>query len=162
MSLEKPDALAVDGSDQRFLIVAARYNNEMVEAILASTREGLEAQGVKAADIDVLRVPGSYEVPFAIHLGLDTGQYDCCIGLGVLIRGETSHYEHIAQSVSDALQMVALNQGVPVINGVVVAETREQAQARSAGQINRGKEFAACALEMAALRKTRIKAYEQQ
>jgi 6,7-dimethyl-8-ribityllumazine synthase len=161
MSFEKPAAQKVDGASLRFLVVAARYNGSLVEALLRNVLEGLKRADVPEASIEVLRVPGSYEVPYAIQLGLDTGNYDAAIGLGVLIRGETSHFELIAQSVSDALQMVALNQGVPVINGVVVAENREQAENRASGQLNRGSEFAECALEMADLRKGRLVAHEQ-
>lgn len=162
MSLDKPAALGVDGSGQRFLIVAARYNSDLVDPLLASTRKALEGANVDPGGIEVLRVPGSYEVPYGIQLGIETGSYDCCVALGVLIRGETRHYEHIAQSVSDALQIVALNHGIPVINGIVVAENREQAEARASGGLDRGAEYAGSALEMAALTKERREADEQQ
>ncbi len=162
MSFEKPAAQSVDGASFRFLVVAARYNSDLVDSLLRSTVQGLAGAGVPEDSVTVLRVPGSNEVPYAIQLGFETGDFDAGIGLGVLIRGETSHYEHIAQSVSDALQMVALNQGLPVINGIVVAENREQAAARASGALDRGREFAQCALEMAALRKGRLESYEQQ
>ena len=162
MSFEKPAAQSVDGASLRFLVVAARYNSDLVDPLLRNTVQGLAKAGVPEGSITVLRVPGSYEVPYAIQLGIETGNFDAAIGLGVLIRGETSHYEHIAQSVSDALQMVALNQNVPAINGIVVAENREQAEARASGALDRGAEFAQCALEMADLRRGRLEAYEQQ
>jgi 6,7-dimethyl-8-ribityllumazine synthase len=78
---------------------------------------------------------------------------DCVIGLGVLIGGDTSHHELVGRSVSQALQQVALGTGTPVINGVIVADTRAQAEARCRGRINRGAEFAAAALTMAALKR---------
>ena len=78
---------------------------------------------------------------------------DAVIALGVLIGGDTSHHELVGQSVSHALQRVALDTSTPVINGVIVADTRAQAEARCIGKINRGAEFAAAALEMAALKR---------
>jgi len=162
MSFDKPDAQGVDVSGLRFLIVAARYNADLVDSLLENTARALEEAGVSADAVEVFRVPGSYEVPYAVQLGLETGNFAAAIGLGILIRGETTHYEHIAQSVSDALQMVALNQGAPVINGIVVAENVAQAQARAGGDLDRGREFAQCAVEMAALRKQRVEAYAQQ
>lgn len=162
MSFEKPVGQLVDGANFRFLLVAARYNSDLVDPLLRNTVQGLERAGVPQDSITVLRVPGSYEVPYAIQLGIESGDFDAAVGLGVLIRGETTHYEHIAQSVSDALQIVALNHGLPVINGVIVSENREQAAARTTGELDRGNEFAQCALEMAQLRKERQAIYEQQ
>ena len=78
---------------------------------------------------------------------------DCVIGLGVLIRGDTNHHELVGESVSHALQRVAIETGIPVINGVLVVNTLAQAKARSIGKVNRGVEFARAALEMAALRR---------
>jgi 6,7-dimethyl-8-ribityllumazine synthase len=156
MSFAKPTAEKIEGSGLRILVVAARYNHDLVDALLERCVGTLREAGVPEEAIDVLRVPGSGEVPYGIQLGLETAAFDAAIGLGVLIRGDTIHYELIAQSVSDALQMVALNQGVPVVNGIVVAENREQAEARATGAADRGAEFGACALEMAALRKGRL------
>lgn len=155
MSFDKPAAGKFDGSGHSYLVVAARYNGDLMEALLDRALARLREAGVAEERIDVLRVPGSNELPYGIQLGIDTGSYDCCIGLGVLIRGDTIHYQLIAQSVSDALQMVALNHTVPVVNGVVVAENRAQAEARITGGLNRGAEFAACALQLATLRRER-------
>jgi 6,7-dimethyl-8-ribityllumazine synthase len=81
------------------------------------------------------------------------GRLDVVVGLGVLIGGDTSHHEVVGRSVSQAFQTVALATRTPVINGVIVANTRAQAEARCRGKINRGAEFAAAALEMAALKR---------
>ncbi len=161
MSSDKPAAETIDGTDHSYLIVAASYNGALVEALLEHTVTGLKAAGVADANIDVLRVPGSCELPYAIQLGIETGSYDCCIALGVLIRGDTVHYEQIAQSATDALQMVALNHSVPVVNGIVVAETRAQAEERTTGGLNRGQEFAACALQLTTLRRQREQNHER-
>jgi 6,7-dimethyl-8-ribityllumazine synthase len=161
MSVDKPAAEEIDGSPHSFLIVAARFNGDLVDVLLERTVAALRAAHVAGKNIEVLRVPGSCEIPYAIQLGLETGSYDCCIGLGVLIRGETIHYQVIAQSVTDALQMLALNHTLPVINGVVVAENREQAEQRTVGSLDRGAEFAACALSLAALRRQKERVHEQ-
>ena len=152
MSLDKPLAQTIDGSARRFLVVAACYNKDLVDAVLNSAISRLREAGVPDDGVDVLRVPGSGEVPYAVQLGLDTGEYDACVALGVLIRGGTNHHAIIAQSVTDALQMTALNLRVPVINGIIVAESREQAVERAAGGMDRGREFAEAALTMADLR----------
>lgn len=161
MSFDRPIHATPDGTGQTFLVVAASYNGDLVQALLENTVSGLTAAGVAESAIDVLRVPGSGEVPYAIQLGIETGAYDAAIALGVLIRGDTIHYQQIAQSVGDALQMVALNHGMPVVNGVVVAENRAQAEARASGELNRGREFADCALQLAALRRLREQRDEQ-
>ena len=153
MSLAAPQHLSIDGSALRVGIVAARFNTELVDALLARVVAALRAAGVKERAIAIERVPGSHEVPWAAHELARAGRRDVVIGLGVLIGGDTSHHEMVGQSVSDALQRIAVATRVPVINGVIVANTRAQAEARCRGPINRGAEFAAAALEMAALKR---------
>jgi 6,7-dimethyl-8-ribityllumazine synthase len=92
-------------------------------------------------------------VPWAAHALARRGRLDCVVGLGVLIAGDTNHHEMVGESVSHGLQQVALTTGVPVINGVIVVNSLAQARARCIGRINRGAEFAAATLEMAALRR---------
>jgi 6,7-dimethyl-8-ribityllumazine synthase len=153
MSLAVPSSKAINGAAFRVAIVAARYNEVLVEALLARVLNGLNAAGMKAKNVTVVRVPGSHEVPVAARMLARPKKVDCVIGLGVLIGGDTRHHEMVGQSVSHALQRVALDAGVPVINGVVVADTVAQARGRCAGKIDRGAEFARAALEMAALKK---------
>ena len=153
MSLAKPTEITVDGAPFRVGIAAARFNGELVDALLARVVERLRAAGVKERAITVVRVPGSHEVPWAAAELAHGRRRDVVIGLGVLIGGDTSHHEVVGQSVSHALQRVALDTRTPVINGVIVANTRAQAEARCRGKIDRGPEFAAAALEMAALRR---------
>lgn len=160
MSLASPKATAINGAASKIGIVAARFNEALVDGLLARVLVTLRAAGVKERNLTVVRVPGSHEVPWAasqlaarpfgkLRAG---GGRDCVIALGVLIGGDTNHHEMVGQSVSHALQQIALATGVPVINGVITTETPAQARARCVGKINRGAEFAQAALAMAALK----------
>lgn len=153
MSLDAPQSQPINGADYRIGIAAARFNAELVDGLLERVREPLQAAGVKDANVALLRVPGSHEVPWAAHTLAVASQCDCVIGLGVLIAGDTNHHEMVGQSVSAALQSIAIQTRTPMINGVIVANTEEQARERCVGRINRGAEFAQAALEMAALRR---------
>lgn len=153
MSLAAPSQIRIDGTTFRVGIVAARFNTELVDALLERVVERLRASGVKEKAIRIVRVPGSHEVPWAAGELARAGRRDVVLALGVLIGGDTSHHEMVGESVSHALQKVALDSRTPVINGVIVANTRAQAVARCTGRINRGAEFAAAALEMAALKR---------
>jgi len=152
MSLHSPARVstAASGGPFRIGIAAARYNDRLVEPLLARTVAALRAAGVKERNLTVVRVPGSGELPVAAQW-LAARRPDVIIALGVIIRGETLHYELLAHASARALQRVALDARRPVINGVVVAESEAQAEARCLGRIDRGAEFAAAALEMAAL-----------
>jgi len=154
MSLASPTSPAVNGATFRIGIAAARFNGALVDGLLARVVAGLQAAGVKPANITIARVPGSHEVPWAAQALAHDRRNDCVIGLGVLIAGDTNHHEMVGESVSRALQRVALDARVPAINGVIVVNSLAQAKARCLGRINRGAEFAAAALEMAALRRT--------
>ena len=153
MSLAAPSSLAIPGAAFRVAVVAARYNEELADGLLARVLAGLRAAGVKEKNLTVARVPGSHEVPVAAALLTAKTGADVVVGLGVLIGGDTNHHEMVGQSVSQALQTLALASGTPVINGVIVADTRAQARARCVGKIDRGAEFARAALEMAALKR---------
>jgi len=153
MSLASPSSSKIDASAFRIGIAAARFNEALVDGLLARVQERLRAAGVNAANITVVRVPGSHEVPWAANALAQKPRIDCVIGLGVLIAGDTNHHEMVGTSVSHALQRVALTTGVPVINGVIVVNSLAQAKQRCVGKINRGAEFAQAALEMAALRR---------
>lgn len=153
MSLDAPDQRVLRGAEYRFGVVAARFNGELVEGLLARVVDTLKAAGVNENNLAVVRVPGSHEVPWAAQTLAAGSQCDCVIALGVLIAGDTNHHEMVGQSVSHALQRVALDARTPVINGVIVVNSIEQARERCIGAINRGAEFAHAALEMAALRR---------
>jgi 6,7-dimethyl-8-ribityllumazine synthase len=152
MSFASPASFATNGATARIGIVAARFNQVLVDGLLARVMARLMAAGVAKGHVALVRVPGSHEVPWAAHELARGGKRDCVIALGVLIGGDTNHHELVGTSVSHALQRIAMETRVPVINGVIVTDTPAQAKARCVGKINRGAEFAAAALEMAALK----------
>ena len=151
MSTDKPDSLAIDGRGTLVAIVAARYNFDLVNALLESVRGTLVSSGVLPDDIDILRVPGSNEVPHAAALAAKTGEYDVVIGLGVIIEGDTRHDEILAHAAAHALQTASLQYEVPIINGILTVRNLKQAEDRITGSLQRGSEFAHAALEMAKL-----------
>jgi 6,7-dimethyl-8-ribityllumazine synthase len=153
MSLDAPQELLIDGTPFKVGIVAARFNARLTDALVAQVSDALRKAGVKKKNLTLLRVPGSNELPFAAQLLAKNARPDVIVALGVLIRGDTIHYELIADATTQALQRVSLDARLPLINGVVVAENLKQAEARCLGKINRGGEFAGSALEMAALKK---------
>jgi len=153
MSRHTPTPIAVDGTKLSFGLACARFNPALVDALLDRVCQRLRAAGVKAENIEILRVPGSNELPVAAQWLAASRRHDCVVALGVLLRGGTTHHEIVGQGVTLALQHVALAHGVPVINGVITAETWKQAADRCTGSIDRGTEFARAALEMAALQR---------
>jgi len=152
MSLDAPSPLSVSGARMRIGIVAARFNAGLVDALVERAAATLVAAGVPAAAVETVRVPGSHEIPWAVQQLAASGRFDAVIGLGVLIAGDTNHHEMVGDAVAAALMRVSLDTRVPVINGVIVVNNLAQAEARATGPINRGREFAAAALEMAALK----------
>jgi 6,7-dimethyl-8-ribityllumazine synthase len=153
MSLSAPSSKAIDAAGFRFGIAAARFNEPLINGLLERVIAALHAAGAREKDIALVRVPGSHEVPWAARQLAAGGRHDCVVALGVLIAGDTNHHEMVGTSVSHALQHVALETRVPVINGVIVVNSAAQARARCVGRINRGAEFAVAAVEMAALRR---------
>ena len=153
MSQNKPISQPINGADFVFSIVAASYNSALVDALLQRAVKTLLASGVKENNIRTLRVPGSGELPYVAHMTAMSGECDCVIVLGVVIAGDTPHHEIIAHSTAHALQETSLRSEVPVINGIVVTNTRAQAEARCTGDLDRGTEFAQAALVMAGHRK---------
>jgi 6,7-dimethyl-8-ribityllumazine synthase len=149
MSQDKPHFEKVDGTDMLIAIVAASYNQDLVDGLVKRTTKGLTAGGVKEANLRLLMVPGSAEIPYVTNMLALSGDYDCIIGLGVVVAGDTPHHEIIAHSTAKAMQDVALRSEVPVINGIIVTNTRHQAEERCTGALDRGMEFAQAALIMA-------------
>jgi 6,7-dimethyl-8-ribityllumazine synthase len=153
MSLSAPQPVAISGAPFKVGIAAARYNERFVGALLGQAVAVLRKMGVRERNLAIVRVPGSNELPAAVQLLAERRRPDVLVALGVIIRGDTIHYELIAEAVTHALQRVALDTRRPVINGVVVAENEAQAANRCLGRIDRGAEFARAALAMAALRR---------
>ncbi len=139
----------IDASGYSFAIAASRFNKKLVDGLLRDVLETLNKHGVDAEKIRLVRVPGASELPYACDSLALIGEYDAVIALGVVVAGETPHHEIIGYSTAFALQQSAARTGIPMINGIIVANTREQAEARTIGKIARGKEFAEAAMEMA-------------
>ena len=136
----------------RFAILASRWNPRIVDALVASARAAFAANGVDEAAVDVVRVPGAWELPVAARALATGGRHAAIVALGCVVRGDTRHYEQVADGASDGLMRVALDTGVPVANGVLAVERFEDAAARAGGSHgNKGEEAALVALEMADL-----------
>ena len=144
---------ALDGGGLRIGVVVARFNELITSRLLEGARAGLKRHGV--ADVTVVHVPGSFEVPVAAKALAESGGYDAVICLGAVIRGETDHYEHIAGQAARGIVDVSLSTGVPVSFGVLTTDTVEQAMERSGGSKgNAGQNAALVAIEMANLLRT--------
>ncbi len=129
-------------------IVASRFNENLCERLLAGALGELASLGVAASDIETVRVPGALEIPMALQWLAQSSRFDALVALGVVIRGETYHFELVANESSRGLMEVQLETGVPVANGIITTENEAQAEAR----IGKGPEAARVAVEMARLR----------
>ena len=164
----RPAEDAIDGSlnaeGMRFAIVVARWNSFITERLLQGSLDALRRSGCRSQDITVVRVPGSFEIPSQARTLAETGKYDAIITLGCLIRGETTHYEHIATEVTRGIGQSAQETGVPHTYGVLTCENLEQALDRAGLKAgNKGFEAAISAVEMVSLkRKTGKRASKQK
>jgi len=149
MSDTPPDPAKIDGSDFFIGIVAARYNGKLVDTLLTRVTKVLKEHGVRQRNIEVLRVPGSNEIPYAAHMLAATGEFDCLIALGVIVAGETTHHEVISHGAAYSLHSIGMQSEIPVINGILTVDSEKQASERISGKLDRGAEFALAALEMA-------------
>jgi len=127
----------------RFAIVASEYNSVIMDRLIDGAKRALKDQKVR-----MIRVPGSFEIPLAAKKAAQSQEFDAIVALGCVMRGETPHFEYISSAVSHALQLVALETGVPVSFGVLTVDTVEQAMDRSGESGNKGSEAAATALAM--------------
>jgi 6,7-dimethyl-8-ribityllumazine synthase len=136
----------------RFAIVVSRFNEEITEGLLQGARERLAEASVPDEDVTIIHVPGAFEIPITAQRLGESGEYDAIVCLGCLIKGETMHFEYIAEAASHGIMQAAAATGVPMAFGVLTALTEEQAVERSrSGPENKGREAAAAALEMAKL-----------
>lgn len=130
-------------------IVVSRYNESITRNLLAGALAALAEHGVRDEAVDVAWVPGAWEIPLVADRLAKTGRYAAVICLGAVIRGETTHDQHINRAVSIGLGQAGLQSGVPVLFGVLTCDTLEQAIHRSGGNVgNKGRECALAALEM--------------
>ena len=128
----------------RFVIVASEYNSVIMDRLIEGAKRALQGQ----AQVSVIRVPGSFEIPLVAKKAALSKKYDAIVALGCVVRGETPHFEYISSSVSHALQNVALETGVPVGFGILTVDTVQQAMERSGESGNKGSEAAVTALAM--------------
>jgi 6,7-dimethyl-8-ribityllumazine synthase len=133
----------------RFAIVAARFNSLVTEALVAACRDTLVRHGVPEDAIDLAWVPGSFEIPLVARKLAATGRYLAVVCLGCVIRGETSHYDHVAGQAASGIMQASMSTGVPVVFGVLTTESVEQALNRAGLKSgNKGAEAAMAAIEM--------------
>jgi 6,7-dimethyl-8-ribityllumazine synthase len=140
------------GEGLKFGIVVARFNDFITRRLLEGAQDALTRHKVKAEDVDVALVPGSFEIPLIAKKFAQSNKYDAVICLGAVIRGGTPHFEYVAAEVTKGIAMVGLETGLPVIYGVITADTLEQAIDRAGTKEgNEGAKAAASAIEMANL-----------
>ncbi|RZA34256.1 MAG: 6,7-dimethyl-8-ribityllumazine synthase [Lysobacteraceae bacterium] len=136
----------------RFAIIASRWNPRITDALVTGARQSLSGNGVADEAVDVVRVPGAWEIPVAAARVAAAGGHVAIIALGCVIRGDTRHYEHVADRCAEGLMRVQLDFGIPVMNGVLAVERIEDAEVRAGGSHgNKGEEAALAAIEMAQL-----------
>jgi len=143
------------GKGLKFGLVVSRFNEFITSKLLEGAQDALLRHGVNREDIEVAWVPGSFEIPLIAQKLAQTKRYDAVICLGAVIRGGTPHFEYIAAEVSKGIAKVSLETGLPVIYGVITADTLEQAIERAGTKMgNRGFDAAVTAIEMANLLKS--------
>ncbi len=141
-----------DASGLRFGLVAARFHPSIVEGLISGARQALLRKAVPAEQIEIVRVPGAWEIPPALDALADTGRFDALVALGAVIRGQTRHFDYICNECAAGCARVMARTGLAVGFGVLTCEDRVQATARSGDASgNKGVEAAEAALEMAHL-----------
>lgn len=148
------EALPPSGEGLRVGIVASRFNREVTERLLAGARKALIERGVKEENIEVVRVPGAFEIPLAVELLARRGEVDAVVCVGAVIRGETPHFDYVAGAAVGEAARISVAHALPLGMGILTTNNVEQALVRSADNPgNKGYEAALAALEMAELRR---------
>ena len=136
-------------ADTRLAIIASRWNPRIIDALIEGARRALIDHGVSEQAIDLVRVPGAWEIPVVAAKLAAAGQHAAILALGCVVRGDTRHYEHVADGCAEGLMRVAVEHRIPVLNGVLAVEKHVDAEARAGGKHgNKGEEIALAALEM--------------
>jgi 6,7-dimethyl-8-ribityllumazine synthase len=144
----------LSGEGFRFAIVASRWNDGIVSRLIDGAREALKQLSAEPDTIEVFRVPGAFEIPLCAQKAAETGRFDAVICLGVIIRGDTPHFEYIAATAARGISEAGLRTGVPLLFGVITADNINQANERSGNdQNNKGYEAAMAAVEVVHLYK---------
>ncbi|GBD33493.1 6,7-dimethyl-8-ribityllumazine synthase [bacterium HR33] len=137
------------GNRRRVVVVVSRYNEGVTRRLLEGALQTLAEAGWGDDRVDVVWVPGAFELPLAVDRALSTGRYRLAVALGAVVRGETPHFEYVSRAAAEGLSRVAIDRGLPVGFGVLTCDTLKQALARAGGDAgNKGSEAAAAALEM--------------
>jgi 6,7-dimethyl-8-ribityllumazine synthase len=149
---DQPAPLA-DATAFRFAVIVSRFNETVTGSLRDAAAAALKEAG--AAAVQVVSVPGAFEIPQAARAAAETGRFDAVVCLGCIIRGETPHFDYLASAVAHGIMAAAGETGIPMAFGVLTTDTVEQATARSGpGADNKGREAAAAAIEMAAVYRT--------
>lgn len=134
---------------KKIAIIASRFNELVVDRLIAGAKDALLRHGVKPAQIELMRVAGAYEIPMACLAAAKSAQYSGIVALGTVIRGATAHFEYVASACASGLMQVQLQTGIPIAFGVLTTENLEQALARAGSTVgNKGTEAAITLLEM--------------
>jgi 6,7-dimethyl-8-ribityllumazine synthase len=138
--------------DLRIACVVARFNDFVVEPLVRGALDTLKRHGVAEKQIEIVRVPGAFEIPIVVRKLAMSRRYDALIALGAVIRGQTPHFDYIAGECASGISRIALESGVPIAFGVLTTDTVEQAMDRAGGKAgNKGADAALTAIEMANL-----------
>jgi 6,7-dimethyl-8-ribityllumazine synthase len=138
--------------DLRFVCVAARFNDFVVEPLIRGALDTLKRHGAADKQIEIVRVPGAFEIPLVIRKLAQSRRYDALIALGAVIRGQTPHFDYVAGECASGLARIGLETGLPIAFGVLTTDTVEQAMDRAGGKAgNKGADAALTAIEMANL-----------
>lgn len=144
----------LNASGLRVAVVASRYNPKVADGLLKGALLALQELGLAETEVEIYRVPGAFELPLLAQQIAETGKIDAVVCLGVVIRGDTSHFDYVCEGVTQGLMQASLKANVPMAFGVLTTDTEAQALARSADdQHNKGREAALTAVEMALLGK---------
>lgn len=142
----------LNGAALRVAVVVSRFNSVVTERLLAGALEALGKHGVQNEAVEVVRVPGAFELPLPVKLMADSGRFDAIVCLGAVVRGETPHFEYISAAVVTELNRLMVHHRLPITLGVLTTDNIEQALERSGGRHgNKGIEAAETAIEMANL-----------
>jgi 6,7-dimethyl-8-ribityllumazine synthase len=138
--------------DLRIALVASRFNESVVERLVNGAVEALASHGADPASLELIRVPGAYDLPPVVRKLAESRNFDAIVALGAVIRGETPHFDYVAGECAAGLARIAMDTGVPVAFGVLTTDTVEQAEERAGGaEGNRGADAARAAIELANL-----------
>ncbi|OYD14818.1 6,7-dimethyl-8-ribityllumazine synthase [candidate division WOR-3 bacterium JGI_Cruoil_03_44_89] len=139
----------LSGIGKKFAVVVSRFNNLVSDRLVEGAEDCLLRHGVKEDDIEIFKVPGAYEIPYIAKTLAEKGKFDALICLGAIIRGETPHFDFVSSNVMRGIMQINLEHDVPVVMGIITADTLEQALDRAgAKQANRGFSAAMAALEL--------------